>query len=91
MLAVVDDVTVHLERRRATPEQTAAFEQFHARTGALEASRRSKTRKAAADDRYTCGRSHEPTTTRNFSPFESAARPCSGNCGSRSILRKMPS
>ena len=72
--------------RGATAQQAAAFEHFHVPAGVFEFERGGKPRKAAAHDRYT-GRSQDSNTTCSFSPFESAARSCSGNSASRSILR----
>ncbi len=85
MLAVVDFVAVDFERRRAAAEQPAAFEQLDAGAGVFEIERGGESGEAGADDRYAL-LSHERTTTRSFSVFESAARSRSGRPGSRSIF-----
>lgn len=90
VLPVVDDVSIDFERRCAPAQQSASFKYLDVPPGLLEMGRRSQPRKSAADDGYA-GLSHDPSTTRSFSLRESAARSRSGNCGSRSILRRMPS
>ena len=90
VLSVIDDAPVNLKRGRASSEQPASFEEMHFASALLEIRGRSEPRQAAAGDCYP-GRSHDATTTRNFSPFESAARARSGRCGSRSIFSKMRS
>jgi len=85
MLSVVDDVAVQFKRRGSAAQQTAALEEFNVPSRILQFDRCGKPGEASADYCYT-GNSHEPSTTWSFSPFESAARSRSGNCGSRSIF-----
>lgn len=85
VLAVVYLNAVNLERGGAPAEQTASFEELDAGTGPLQAQGRRKTGKPAADDGYAL-ESHDRTTTRSFSVFESAARAFNGSPGSRSIF-----
>jgi len=85
MLTVVDLDAVDLKRGRSAAEQAAALEKLDTCTGIFEAKRRRKPGKASADDGYALD-SHDRTTTRSFSVFESAARARSGSPGSRSIF-----
>ena len=86
VLAVVDFDAVDLERRRAAAEQAAALEELDVRAGILQVERRrSRPARPRSDDRYALD-SHDRTTTRSFSVFESAARARNGSPGSRSIF-----
>ena len=85
MLPVVNFDSIDLERGSASSQETAALEEFDARTGVFEVERRRKSGEPAPDYGYAL-ESHERTTTRNFSVFESAARARSGSPGSRSIF-----
>ena len=90
MLAVVDFDAVELEGRRATAEQTASLEKLDVRAGFLQAKRRRAAGEPRPNDGYAL-ESHERTTTRSFSVFESAARALSGRPGSRSIFLRSSS
>ncbi len=80
MLTVVDFFAGDLERRGAPAEQAAALEELDVETGFLKIERRGEAGEPRADDGYALD-SHERTTTRSFSVFESAARARSGRPG----------
>lgn len=90
MLTVVDFDAVDLERRRASAEQAAAFEELDVRAELFEFYRGGEAGEAGSDDGYAL-ESHDFTMTRSFSVGARAARRCSGSQGSRAILLRMPS
>ena len=91
VLPVVDFASVDFERRRAAAEQPAALEKLDARAGILQFQSGGQSRQTRADDRYPLLLSHDLTTTRNFSVFDSAARARKGSAGSRSIFLRSSS
>ena len=93
VLPVIYFLAADFERRRASAQQPAALEHFDVGTlRFLQLERGGQTRETSADDRNARSggayalESHERTTTRSFSVFDSAARARSGSAGSRSIF-----
>lgn len=86
VLTVVDFVPVDFKGSRASTEEPAAFKEFDVSAGVFEFQRGRQTGQSGTDDRYPLLLSHDLTTTRSFSLFDSAARPRSGSAGSRSIF-----
>ena len=85
VLPVVNFDAADLERRCAAAEQAAALEELDASAGIFQVERRGESGESASDDRYAL-ESHDRTTTRSFSVFESAARSFNGSRGLRSIF-----
>jgi len=86
VLPVVDFVPVDFERGRAAAEEAAALEEFDVGTSFFQFEGGGQTRESGADHGYPLLLSHDLTTTRSFSVFESAARSRNGRPGSRSIF-----
>ena len=87
VLSVIHLDIIDLERGRAAAEQTPAFKKLQdpGLRPPVNGAKRAEAGETPTDDRYAL-ESHDRTTTRNFSVFDSAARARSGSPGSRSIF-----